>query len=63
MPMAKIQSDRVKVESLPSDLFGSVPSTRSTTEVTLLEEDKITAFYAGGTLFAADRKKSRWDSL
>jgi hypothetical protein len=40
-----------------------VPSTRSTTEVTLLEEDKITAFYAGGTLFAADRKKSRWDSL
>ena len=31
--------------------------------MTLLEEDKISAFYAGGTLYAADRKKSRWDSL
>jgi photosynthetic reaction center H subunit len=63
MPMAKIKSDRVKVDSIPSDLFGSVPTTRATTEVTLLEEDKISAFYGGGTLFAADRKKSRWDSL
>ncbi len=41
MPMAKIMSDRVKVNSIPSDLFGSVPATRSSTEVTLLEEDKI----------------------
>lgn len=63
MPMAKIKSDRVKVESLPSDLFGSVPTTRSTTEITVLEEDKISAYYGGGTLFAADRKKNRWDSL
>jgi photosynthetic reaction center H subunit len=63
MPMAKIQSDRVKVASLPSDLFGSVPATRSSTEVTLLEEDKISGFYAGGTLFAADRKPSRWAAL
>jgi hypothetical protein len=31
--------------------------------VTLLEEDKISAFYGGGTLYAADRKKSRWDAL
>jgi photosynthetic reaction center H subunit len=63
MPMAKIKSDRVKVESLPSDLFGSVPTTRSSTEITVLEEDKISAYYGGGTLFAADRKKNRWDSL
>ncbi len=63
MPMAKIRADRVKIDSLPSDLFGSVPTTRSSTEITLLEEDKISAFYGGGTLFAADRKKNRWDSL
>jgi photosynthetic reaction center H subunit len=63
MPMAVIRSDRVTVESLPSDLFGSVPATRSSTEVTLLEEDKISAFYAGGTLFAADRKPSRWAAV
>ncbi len=63
MPMSKIMSDRVKVSSIPSDLFATVPTTRSSTEVTLLEEDKISAFYAGGTMYAADRKKSRWDSL
>lgn len=63
MPMAKIMSDRVKITSIPSELFGSVPTTRSSTEVTLLEEDKISAYYAGGTMYAADRKKSRWDSL
>jgi photosynthetic reaction center H subunit len=63
MGMAKIHADRVKVNSLPSDLFASVPTTRSSTEVTLLEEDKISAFYGGGTLFAADRKKSRWDGI
>jgi photosynthetic reaction center H subunit len=63
MPMARIKSDRVKVESIPSDLFGSVPATRSSTEVTLLEEDKISGFYAGGPLFAGDRKASQWSAL
>jgi photosynthetic reaction center H subunit len=48
MPMAKIHADRVKVSSIPSELFASVPTTRSSTEVTLLEEDKISAFYGGG---------------
>ena len=63
LPLAKIHSDRVKVNSIPSELFASVPTTRSSTEVTLLEEDKISAYYGGGTLYAADRRKSRWDAL
>jgi len=63
LPLAKIHSDRVKVYSIPSELFASVPTTRSSTEVTLLEEDKISAYYGGGTLYAADRRKSRWDAL
>jgi photosynthetic reaction center H subunit len=63
MPMAVVHADRVSVESLPSDLFGSVPATRSSTEITKLEEDRISAFYAGGTLFAADRKANRWKAL
>ena len=28
------------------------PATRNTDKVTLLEEDKITAYYGGGTLYA-----------
>lgn len=57
MPMVKIWQDRVRINSISSDLFEGVPTTKSTTEVTLLEEDKISAYYAGGTLYAADKRK------
>jgi photosynthetic reaction center H subunit len=57
MPMVKIWADRVRVNSLSSDMFEDVPATRSPAEVTLLEEDKIGAYYAGGTLYAADKRR------
>ncbi len=57
MPMAKIWADRVRINSISSDLFGGVPQTRSATEVTLLEEEKIGAYYAGGTMYAAAKRK------
>lgn len=57
MAMVKIWADRVRVNSITSDLFEGVPGTRSSSEVTLLEEDKIGAYYAGGTIYAADRRK------
>ena len=57
MPMVKIWQDRVRINSISSDLFEGVPATKSATEVTLLEEDKISAYYAGGTLYAADKRK------
>lgn len=57
MPMVKVQADRVRINSLSSDLFDGVPATRSQTEVTLLEEDKIGAYYAGGTMYAAAKRK------
>ena len=57
MPMVKIWPDRVRINSISSDLFAGVPSTKSATEVTLLEEDKISGYYAGGTLYAADKRK------
>lgn len=57
MPMVKIWQDRVRINSITSDLFEGVPATKSATEVTLLEEDKISAYYAGGTLYAADKRK------
>ena len=58
MPMVKIWKDRVRINSLSSDLFDGVPRTKSATEVTLLEEDKISAYYAGGTLYAADKRQN-----
>lgn len=57
MPMVRIWKDRVRINSLSSDLFDGVPGTKSPTEVTLLEEDKISAYYAGGTLYAAYKRQ------
>jgi len=57
MPMVKVQADRVRINSLSSDLFDGVPATKSTSSVTMLEEEKISAYYAGGTLYAAEKRK------
>ena len=62
MPMVKIWKDRVRINSLSSDLFAGVPTTKSASEVTLLEEDKISAYYAGGTLYAQAKRKGGSES-
>ena len=51
--MARILDDRVVVKSLHAHNWDGVPTTKSMEQVTLLEEDKIMAYYAGGTLYAA----------
>lgn len=43
---------RVRVQSIKAKHFANVPQTKSFNEVTLLEEDKIQAYYGGGTLYA-----------
>jgi photosynthetic reaction center H subunit len=63
MPMARVDSNRVWVGSLSSDLFAGVPTTRSTTEVTMLEEEKISAWFAGGTLYSGERRASKIRAL
>lgn len=50
--MARILPDRVKVRSLHAHNWDGVPTIKKAAEVTLLEEDKITAYYAGGTMYA-----------
>jgi len=57
MPMARVWPDRVRVMSITSDLFDGVPTTKSPSEVTMLEEEKICAYYAGGRMYAADKRK------
>jgi photosynthetic reaction center H subunit len=42
----------VKVHSIYGKHFADVPTTKSSTQVTKLEEDKICAYYAGGKLYA-----------
>jgi len=57
MPMVKIWGDRVRINALTSDLFAGIPTTRSTTEITMLEEEKISGYVGGGTLYAAAKRK------
>lgn len=56
MTMAKIWADRVRINALTSDLFDGIPATKSTTQVTKLEEDKISGYVAGGYMYAKGRK-------
>jgi photosynthetic reaction center H subunit len=57
MTLARIWDDRVRVNFLASDSFESIPATRSSTEVTKLEEDKISAFVASGWMYDAPKRK------
>ena len=52
--MVKVKSDRVVVRSLNSRQFEGIPTPKSEGEVTLLEEEKVFAWYAGGTLYHGD---------
>lgn len=53
----RIDAQRVKVRSILSTQFAQVPPTRNAESVTLLEEDKIMAYYGGGTLYATPQRQ------
>ena len=46
----------VTVSALMASQLAGVPGTRDPDKVTLLEEDKITAYYGGGTLYATPQR-------
>ncbi|MBK5947616.1 photosynthetic reaction center subunit H [Rhodobacter veldkampii DSM 11550] len=56
MTMAIIKKHAVVVQSISSAAFASVPQTKSMTEISMLEEEKICAYFAGGTMYCADAK-------
>ena len=61
MPMtfAKIKSNQVKVIALYGKHFATIPSIASPSQVTLLEEDKISGYYGGGKLYAGNRQEPK----
>ncbi|WP_425099393.1 photosynthetic reaction center subunit H [Tropicibacter sp. S64] len=56
LPMAKIKADRVKIKAIFGKHFNGVPRHASPHQVTLLEEDKIAGYYAGGLLYASEAR-------
>jgi photosynthetic reaction center H subunit len=56
--MLKVQSEQklVDVQALRGEQFAHVPTLKDPNQITLHEEERISAFYAGGNLYA-DRKR------
>ena len=54
VPFAKVEfrRKRINVNAILGHQFADVPATRDPDKVTLLEEEKITAYYGAGTLYA-----------
>lgn len=48
---------QILVDALYPHQFATVPALASPDQVTLLEEDKISAYYAGGLFYADDRRQ------
>lgn len=48
---------RVHVPALMSDQFADVPALKTPGRITLLEEEKVTAYYGAGTLYASPARQ------
>lgn len=46
----------VKIKALLSDQFAGVPAIKDPNSITLLEEDKVTAYYGAGTFYATPQR-------
>jgi photosynthetic reaction center H subunit len=46
------KAGQVRVESILSTQFADVPMLKNPDQITLLEEDKVVAYYGGGTMYA-----------
>lgn len=53
----RIGARQVKVASILGHQFSSVPSLRNPDQITFLEEEKVMAYYGGGTLYATPSRK------
>lgn len=56
MTMSRVMSDRVRVRALHAHNWADIPSPKGGDQITLLEEEKIMAYVAGGTLYASEAR-------
>lgn len=57
MNFARIRKSGVEVHALLSDQFTNVPTTKVPDQVTLLEEEKIMAYYGAGLMYATPHRQ------
>ena len=54
---ARVHRDRIAVKSVMGHQLSSAPAPRQPDKVTMLEEEKICAYYGAGTLYATPRRQ------
>ena len=54
---AYVSRDAVRAKAILASQFALVPKTRSAVQITLLEEEKITAYYGAGSLYATPQRQ------
>ena len=52
MNLCRIKGDHVAVRTLHAHLWEGIPQTKSGSEITLLEEEKVMAWFGGGAMYA-----------
>jgi photosynthetic reaction center H subunit len=52
MGFARIKRRFVQVDSITAAQFAAVPVTRAPDQITMLEEERVMAYYGAGTLYA-----------
>jgi photosynthetic reaction center H subunit len=52
VPFCRIKASGVTVNAVLASQFANVPQLRTPNQVTLLEEEKISAYYGAGLLYA-----------
>ena len=57
VPFARITDEQVKVHAILAHQFRDVPGHRNAEQVTMLEEEKISAYYGAGTLYATPSRQ------
>jgi len=57
MTFSRIKSKGVFVGAILAGQFANVPQTKSMEQITLLEEEKISAYYGAGTLYATPERQ------
>ncbi len=57
MNFAKVHDRHIRVRSILGHQFARVPALRQPEQVTLLEEEKIMAYYGAGTLYATPQRQ------
>jgi photosynthetic reaction center H subunit len=56
MTFCKFTKKSIRIHAIFGEHFAAVPKTASQHQVTMLEEDKISAYYGGGKLYASSAR-------